>query len=206
MERKYRVGIMGGTFNPVHIAHLILAENAYREFDLDSVMILPNGDPPHKAIEKLSDNHARVEMLRLAVENTPYFCLSEMEMQRKGLSYTSDTLAELNRRHPDTDYYFIMGADSLFQIETWHEPDRIMASCIILAAVRDHHSMEEMEAQAGHLRRKFGADIRLMHVPALDLSSSDIRKRVSEGHSIRYMVPEKVESYIKEHHLYLERS
>ena len=129
---------MGGTFDPVHMVHLTLAENAYHSFGLDEVLMLPNGDPPHKTDKIITPAVHRLAMLQLAVEGIPYFRISDMEIRRKGYSYSSVTLEELKKAHPDTDYYFIMGADSLFQIETWHEPAVIMADCVILAAMRNH--------------------------------------------------------------------
>lgn len=132
MSRRKRIGIMGGTFDPVHMVHLTLAENAYHSFGLDEVLMLPNGDPPHKTDKIITPAVHRLAMLQLAVEGIPYFRISDMEIRRKGYSYSSVTLEELKKAHPDTDYYFIMGADSLFQIETWHEPAVIMADCVIL--------------------------------------------------------------------------
>lgn len=203
MSRKKRIGIMGGTFNPVHMVHLILAENAYRTWELDEIMMLPNGDPPHKTDIKVTPAADRLAMLQLAVKDIPYFHVSEMEIKRQGYSYSSVTLEELKKSHPDTDYYFIMGADSIFQIETWHEPATVMANCIILAATRDHTPAAGFKAQIDYLREKYGADIRLMDIPDLELSSSEIRRRVKNHQPIRFMVPDPVKEYIENHQLYL---
>lgn len=203
MSRKKRIGIMGGTFNPVHMVHLILAENAYRTWELDEIMMLPNGDPPHKTNIKVTPAADRLAMLQLAVKDIPYFHVSEMEIKRQGYSYSSVTLAELKKSHPDTDYYFIMGADSIFQIESWHEPATVMDNCIILAATRDHTPAARLNAQIDYLREKYGADIRLMDIPDLELSSSEIRRRVKNHQPIRFMVPDPVKEYIENHQLYL---
>lgn len=141
-------------------------------------------------------------MLQLAVEGIPYFRISDMEIRRKGYSYSSVTLEELKKAHPDTDYYFIMGADSLFQIETWHEPAVIMADCVILAAMRNHTPDDVFKKQMDYLEAKYHADIRFLNIPDLALSSSEIRHRVREHQSIRFMVPEGVREYIEEHQLY----
>ena len=133
MSRRKRIGIMGGTFDPVHMVHLTLAENAYHSFGLDEVLMLPNGDPPHKTDKIITPAVHRLAMLQLAVEGIPYFRISDMEIRRKGYSYSSVTLEELKKAHPDTDYYFIMGADSLFQFEHWKGPEEI---CRILARPR----------------------------------------------------------------------
>ena len=199
MSRRKRIGIMGGTFNPVHMVHLILAENAYRTWQLDEIMMLPNGDPPHKTDIKITPAADRLAMLKLAVKDIPYFRVSEMEIKRQGYSYSSVTLEELRKSHPDTDYYFIMGADSVFQIETWHDPATVMADCIIL----DHTPAEKLKAQIDYLQHKYKADIRLMDIPDLELSSSEIRKRVSMRQPIRFMVPDPVLEYIEDHQLYL---
>lgn len=202
MSRRKRIGIMGGTFNPVHMAHLILAENAYRDYELDEIMMLPNGDPPHKTDMKITPAADRLAMLQLAVKDIPYFRISEMEIRRRGYSYSSVTLEDLNREHPDTDYYFIMGADSVFQIETWHDPAAVMKNCIILAATRNHTPANALRDRISELKAKYGADIRILDIPDLELSSSEIRRRTASGQSIRFMVPDAVRQYIREHHLY----
>jgi nicotinate-nucleotide adenylyltransferase len=193
---------MGGTFDPVHYVHLMLAENAYRQFDLDEVIFLPSGDPPHKTGRRITPDTIRCEMLRLAVDNVPYFTVSDMEINRSGYSYSSDTLTELHRLHPDTDYYFIMGGDSVFQIESWHEPEIVMANCIILAAIRDQVSMEDFKKRIAFLTETYHADIRILNLPDIMLSSSEMRKRCHEGQSIRFMTPDPVVSYIKSNGLY----
>ena len=203
MDRRKRVGVMGGTFDPVHIVHLILAENALKQFDLDEILMLPNGDPPHKTGKKITPASHRIAMLRLASEGVAYFRVDDMELRRAGYSYTSVTLKELREAHPDTDYYFIMGGDSVFQIETWHRPEEVMSQCVILAAIRDQVSMADFKAQIVRLKEKYDADIRIIDLPDMMLSSTEIRRRIREGRSVRFMTPDPVCDYIKEHHLYL---
>ena len=204
MSRK-KIGIMGGTFDPIHNVHLILAENAYRDYGLDKVVILPNANPPHKTGRRpVTSAQDRMNMVRLACEGVPYFQPSEFEMERAGLSYTSDTLKLLHEQHPDSDYYFIMGGDSLFEIESWHQPDKIMRQCIILAGVRNGISMDAFVGRAYSLMMKYRADIRILNVPDLGISSTMIRKRIRDGLSIRYLVPDSVEQYIREHKLYTD--
>lgn len=202
MQRKRKIGLMGGTFNPIHIAHLILAENAYREHGLDEIVFLPNGIPPHKRNAHIAPDDDRLAMVRLAVEGVPYFSVSDMEMVREGLSYSSDTLQELRSTHPDCEYYFIMGGDSIEQFETWHRPDIILANCIVLAAIREQSDEEEFDRQIASLCQKYGADIRKLSIPRLDLSSSEIRQRVRKGMSVRFMVPQAVLDYMTEKGLY----
>ncbi len=193
---------MGGTFDPVHMVHLMLAENAYRDYCLDSVLMVPGGSPPHKKDRTVTPAKDRLAMLELAVDGIPYMKVSDMEIRRGGYSYSSVTLAALREAHPDTDYYFIMGADSVYQIETWHEPASVMSSCIILAAVRGHTPQERLKARIGYLAGKYGADIRILEIPDTDISSTGIRERVAEGRSIRFMVPDPVIAYIENTGLY----
>ena len=141
-------------------------------------------------------------MVKYAIASNPHFELSLAEMHEEGFNYTKETLQRLKEVHPDTDYYFIMGADSLFQIETWHEPAVIMADCVILAAMRNHTPDDVFKKQMDYLEAKYHADIRFLNIPDLALSSSEIRRRVSEHQSIRFMVPEGVREYIEEHQLY----
>ena len=197
---------MGGTFDPVHYVHLMLAENAYTQYDLDEVVLLPSGDPPHKTKRHITSAAMRYDMLRLASEGIPYFTISDMEIRRNGYSYSAQTLTELRAQHPDTDYYFIMGGDSIFQIETWYHPEIVMKSCIILAAIRDQVSMTDFEARIAYLEKTYGADIRLLNLPDMMLSSSEMRRRVAEGKSIRFMTPDPVLDYIKSNNLYINGS
>ncbi len=201
MTRK-KTGILGGTFNPVHMVHMILAENAYRDFSLDEIILLPSGSPPHKAGRNIAPAADRLNMLKIAARDIPYFRVSDLEIRRQGYSYTADTLDKLRVDQPDTDFYFIMGGDSLFQLESWHEPERVMRDCTILAAVRNNVKADAFIARASYLREKYGAHIRLMDLPDIELSSSEIRDRCGRGRSVRFMVPAGVEDYIREKGLY----
>ena len=144
---KRRVGIMGGTFDPIHIGHLMLAECAYEQFQLEKIMFMPSGNPPHKRnrTDGASDEQ-RTEMVRLAIADNVRFVLDTEEMERKGLSYTNETLRRLNEKHPDTDYYFIIGGDSLMAFDTWKNPEVICQNCILVAAVRDQLAIETIIA------------------------------------------------------------
>ena len=207
MSRRKKIGIMGGTFDPVHIAHLILAENAYRAFALDSVMMLPSGVPAYKKSggRVITPAEHRIAMLEAACRDIPYFFISDMEIKREGNTYSSDTLAILREENPDTDYSFILGGDSLLSIDSWHDPAYVLANCSIIAAARDGVPMEIYEEKAKELEERFGARISFMDIPRLDLSSTEIRSRVSSGLSVKYLVPGGTEEYIKEHRLYLQR-
>lgn len=196
------IGIMGGTFNPIHTGHLLLAQAALEEAELSEVVFLPSGISYLKAEEQVLSGERRLEMTKLAVEDNPAFTVSDMEIRRKGNTYTCDTLRQLRQEAPQNTFYFILGADCLFGMENWYRPQEIFDSCRILAAVRDTVGEEELRIQADRLRERFGADIRLLHLPRVDISSTDIRERVEKGKSIRYMVPEKVRAYILDNNLY----
>lgn len=204
--KRKKVGIMGGTFDPIHTGHLILGENAYEQFALDGVLFMPSGNPPHKKDRQGASNEQRTEMVRLAVEDNPHFRLSLEEMHELGYIYTSKTLQRLTEKNPDTDYYFIMGADSLMYFEKWHEPEVISALCTVVVAVRDHLSDEQMDAKIRELSDSFGTRIRKLETPNIDISSHQIREWVSEGKECRYYLPEKVRRYILREGLYVEES
>lgn len=206
MDRKKRhIGIMGGTFDPIHNAHLTLAECAFREFGLNEVWMLPNGNPPHKRDFEQLDVRYRAEMIRLAIADRPYLELCGMEISDEEYHYTHETLTALNCIHPDAQFYFIMGADSLFEFEKWREPEIICRECILLAAVRDGCGQERIMEQMRRLRILMGADIRFLHTPDMDLSSSDVRERAAKGESISALVPPRVEDYIRRNGLYTDK-
>lgn len=199
---RNKVGILGGTFDPIHTGHLILAEAAYESFSLDYVLIMPNGNPPHKAGQVNATMEQRTRMAELAVADNLHLKVSDFEKTPQDYHYTYETLEFLKKEHPDTDYYFILGADSLVHFHTWMEPRRICEACSILAATRDHMESEELTARIRELSRVFGAHIYPMETPNIDISSNMIRERVRTGRSIRYYVPEAVEEYIYKKGLY----
>lgn len=202
-ERKKRIGLMGGTFDPIHIGHLMLGECAYEQFDLDKVLFLPSGNPPHKQDRAAGASNAqRLEMVRLAIEDNPHFELDPEEMQRTGLTYTYETLRDLRERHPDTEYYFIIGADSLMSFDTWREPGLICQNCVLLVAVRDQLDLDTMKQKMCDLEARYGARIHLLHTPDVEIASSTLRTWRQQGRSIRYYVPDRVLEYMKENRIY----
>lgn len=200
---RRRVGIMGGTFDPIHIGHLILGESAYQQFELEKILFMPSGNPPHKQKrEGGATNEERVEMVRRAIASNRHFELSMEEMHEEGYNYTGETLKRLTRENPDTDYYFIMGADSLLNFESWRNPEEICQRCIIVAAVRDHMPIPQLDEQIQYLREKFHADIRKLESLNIDISSRTLRAWIAEGRSCRYYVPEAVIAYMEEQKIY----
>lgn len=199
-----RIGIMGGTFDPIHNGHLMLGEYAYKEYHLDKVWFMPNGNPPHKQDAGIrADARDRAEMVRLAIAGNEAFRLEEYEINRKEISYSYQTMEYLKEKYPEDHFYFIIGADSLFSIEKWVHPERIFPTCTILAAYRDDMNRREpMRAKIEELNRRYQADIRLLVTPLMHVASSELRERLHDGESIKKDVPEVVREYIISHKLY----
>ena len=202
-EKKKRIGIMGGTFDPIHIGHLILGETAYHQFHLDNVLFMPAGNPPHKQDRgNRATDSQRVEMVRLAIASNPHFTLSMEEMHREGYSYTYRTLERLKKRYPDTEYYFILGADSLYTFDEWKEPARILGACTILVGTRNHTSDEKLDRVIEHLEEKYHGQIEKLESLNIDISSKMIRSWIEKGRSLAYYVPDQVIDYIQRNNIY----
>lgn len=211
-----KIGILGGTFNPIHNAHLRIAEEARDNFGLDRVMFIPAATPPHKpAIGELSFRD-RYEMVRLAVADNEQFSVSDMEAVRGGRSYSVDTLRELRQQYADDELYFIVGGDSFQDISTWREYGTIFGLCNVIAVQRPGATFESLakalpvaiahefcyNEPAKMMSHSSGCGVFALHGVLLDISSSEIRALTQRGRSIRYLVPPAVEQYIKEHSLY----
>lgn len=199
---KKKIGIMGGTFNPVHNGHLLLAERAYEQYQLDEVIFLPSRKPAYKEGILLASEEERKEMLQIAIATKDYFSLSTLEFERTGNTYTIDTMEILQEENPTTEYYFIIGADSLFQLEQWHRAADLMQCTHFLVASRNHASMEQLRHHIRKLEKKYRANIDLILMPTIEISSSEIRLRMRENKSISYLLPDGVEKYIASHKIY----
>ncbi len=197
-----KIGILGGTFNPIHTGHLIIAEQAYDEFGLDKVLIMPSGISYLKKDMEIPEGSVRLRMARLATEDNPHFEVSDMEIRRGGNTYTADTIEELNKLHPENEYFFITGADTLHEMGYWIDPERIFKGCTVLAAVRNNKRPEDLKEDIERYKEQFCAKIELMHTLNIEISSSMIREYIKRGRSVRYYVPEKVREFIKENRLY----
>jgi len=198
------IGILGGTFDPVHIAHLVIAQEAHSQLGLERVLFVPARQPWHKPKREPSPIDDRVAMLRQAMAGDARFELSLVDAEREGLTYTVDTLRLLGERFPGAGLFFIVGADSLVELPTWREPERIVRMCRLAVAHRPGQTLalEALERQVPRAR----ASVVLLDVPQMDVSSSDIRRRVAAGRPIHYLVPERVEAYIRERGLYRDAS
>ncbi len=200
-----KIGIMGGTFDPIHNGHLLLGRQAYQEYELDQVWFMPSGNPPQKRDKAVSYTQIRCEMVRLAIEDDPRFYLSDFEVRREGNTYTAETLKLLHEAYPEHQFFFIIGADSLYEIERWYHPEQVLAQSVILVAGRDYEAADcTMEEQIRYLEDKYRADIRRLHCEEVDISSNELRDMEARGKKIFKYVPKTVETYIEAHGLYQE--
>ena len=199
-----RIGIMGGTFNPIHTGHLLLAEHALEAAELDQVWMIPTGCSYLKRKEGIAvlPGEERYEMVKLAIADNDRFRCLDLEIRRQGASYSYETMEQLNREYPEHQFFFICGADCLYTMEHWRCADRLFAACGILAAVRGEADIEGMQEKIAELEARFGAQIRLLPFRRIEISSSEIRKRRREDLSVRYLVPEAVRIYMEEKRLY----
>lgn len=202
-----RIGIMGGTFNPIHNGHLAIAKKAKEQFALEKVLFMPSGVPYMKDRREVLPVSVRCEMTALAIADIPYFELSKLEVADAELgknTYTFETLQKLRDADPETNYYFILGADSLYAIESWKNPTIIFQNCMILTAARteDSYSQDRLLQQVQYLRKKYSASVEILEFEGLDVSSTQIREKMQRGESICGLLPEAVISYILDNHLY----
>lgn len=198
-----KVGIFGGTFDPIHCAHLILAEHAWEQFQLDTVLLMPCAVPPHKEDREITSALHRSRMVQLAIEDNSHLKFSNFELEREGTTYTADTVQLLSKEHPECEYFFILGADSLFYIEKWYHPEQILEQIPILAAVRGNMEKEDLYRQIDSLKERYpSSQIELLDIPHIEISSTLIREHVRQGKTIKYYVPKDVEKYIYQQKLY----
>lgn len=203
MEKRKRVGIMGGTFNPIHLGHMIVAEQAYEQFELDEILFVPCNKSKMK--ECALDAKTRISMIGEGIQDNSHFALSTIEVDREGYSYTYETIAELKQRNPHTDYFVIVGADSLVSMDQWQCPEKIFSEVTVIVAARQGVSHDELLATIEKLKSEYkGTDIRILPINSVDVSSTVIRNRVKAGKSIRYMCHYKVIEYINKNHIYME--
>lgn len=199
--RATSIGVMGGTFDPIHIGHLAIGEEAREALALDVVLFVPAGTPPHKPAASVTAVEHRVAMVVLAIAGNPAFELSRVEIERPGPSYTVDTVEDLARRHPDADLHLILSAETFAELPSWHEPARLFEAARIAVVPREGYPAPDPAWLAAAFP---GRESRVSYLegPRLGLSSTTLRDRVAAGRSVRYLVPEAVEGYIREHGLY----
>ncbi len=203
-SRRERLGIFGGSFNPVHLGHLLLAQTALEQFELDRVLFMPCAVQPHKDPRALAPAVQREAMLAAAIMDNLAFELLDIELRRGGVSYSVDSLRELRSRYPHADLFFMIGADTLLELHGWKDIDTVLSLCSFMVFARPGYDPQQLSPAALQLPSPWPERLmrHVCNVRQIDISSSDIRHRVAEGLSIRYLVPQPVEMFIMEHHLY----
>ncbi len=199
MAATHRLGVMGGTFDPIHHGHLVTAEEAFWQFGLDEVVFVPTGQPWMKGDRPVTPAEDRYLMTVIATASNPHFSVSRIEVERPGPTYTVDTLEALRAQAgPGADLFFITGADAMLEIFQWKDPDDVLSRAHFIAATRPGYDLARFETRAPTSH----PNVSVMQVPALAISSTDIRRRVAAGEPIRYLVPEGVQTYVEKMHLY----
>ncbi len=197
IRNSNRIGLMGGTFDPIHWGHLVTAEEVRQEFCLDKVIFIPSGHPPHKKDYTVTDAEHRLMMTIIATVTNPFFATSRIEIDRLGPSYTIDTIEAFREMYKETKLFFITGADAVLEILSWKEPEQLLQKCEFIAATRPGYDLARAD-------KRYLSRFHLIEVPAMAVSSTDIRWRVRNRRTVRYLVPEGVESYINKNKLYVE--
>jgi nicotinate-nucleotide adenylyltransferase len=200
--KSNKIGIMGGTFDPIHIGHLIIAEESRVNFDLDKIIFVPTGEPPHKNLKNVTSAKDRYEMTLLSIMHNPYFYISDIEIKREGLTYTIDTIKYFKKRYPKSEIFFIIGADSLINIDKWKNSEELLRESKFIVAKRVGIEYSLLEERINEINDKYSKIVFSVTTPYIDISSTDIRKRVKNGENIKYYLPLDVEAYIKKNRLY----
>jgi nicotinate-nucleotide adenylyltransferase len=196
-----RVGVFGGTFDPLHDGHLVAANEAAWQLDLRRVLFLPAANPPHKQGEAVTSAEDRAAMVRLAIADNPRFRLCTLELDRGGLSYTVETLRELRKREPGMEPYFIVGMDSLADLPKWYDAAGVLKLARLVAVHRAGWDVVDLD-QLNHLVPGAAERVHILRIPGLDISSTDLRGRIADGRPIRYLIPDPVIAYIEAHGLF----
>ncbi|MCD8223913.1 MAG: nicotinate-nucleotide adenylyltransferase [Clostridiales bacterium] len=198
-----RIGLMGGTFDPIHNGHLLLARQAHAEYKLHQIWFMPAGQPPHKHDHSITPAADRCAMIRLAIAPFPFFRFFDFEIRREGDSYTAETLRLLHRTYPQHEFYFIVGADSFLEIESWYHPDEILRQTRLLVADREYPgAARSIKEQARYLTERYDAKIQLLHCSEMHVASGELRAMIARQEPISSYVPRAVETYICANGLY----
>jgi nicotinate-nucleotide adenylyltransferase len=191
------IGVFGGTFNPPHVGHLIVMESVQDQLSFDRVLFIPSANPPHKKNPTLAPSEHRFAMTKLAIDDNKAYEVSDLEIQRVGTSYTIDTLKILNSLYPSASLSLIIGADNFVEIDSWRSPEEIFSMADVLVMSRPGFSTT-------NVRHSYSRHVRFVNVPSVGISGSDIRRRIKQNRTIRYLVPDSVLKYIHHHRLYRE--
>lgn len=200
MKNK-RIGIMGGTFDPIHFGHLVIANEVLNIYNLEKIIFIPAGNPPHKNGIGAS-SYDRYLMTNLAIVTNDKFTVSDIEINKPGKSYTLNTIVELQKQYNNTEFYFITGMDAIIEIPTWYKPETLLKLCKFIAVSRPGNNKNEVELKINEIKEKYKANIEILQVPMLQISSTDIRQRFKYGKTSKYLLPEIVEQYIIKNNIY----
>ncbi|MCR4758238.1 MAG: nicotinate-nucleotide adenylyltransferase [Butyrivibrio sp.] len=195
MEHR-RIGILGGTFDPIHNAHLLLGESAREQFNLDRVIYIPNNLAHLPNRTEITPGDVRYQMVKMAISDNPYFTCSRIEIDKPEGTYTYNTIQELKVMYPGDELYLILGGDSIIGIDTWYKAKDLLTSCTILAAVREDDDLAALDKKKNELNKIYNADIRLLKFNRIDISATEIRQRIRSGRSVRYMLPDEVVEFL----------
>lgn len=195
MEHR-RIGILGGTFDPIHNAHLLLGESAREQFNLDRVIYIPNNLAHLPNRTEITPGDVRYQMVKMAISDNPYFTCSRIEIDKPEGTYTYNTIQELKVMYPGDELYLILGGDSIIGIDTWYRAKDLLTSCTILAAVREDDDLAALDKKKNELNKIYNADIRLLKFNRIDISATEIRQRIRSGRSVRYMLPDEVIEFL----------
>jgi len=206
METKgKRIGLMGGSFDPIHFGHLVLAEEMRTRLTLDKVIFIPVGRAPHKHADKMTMPRQRYEMVMLATLDHPNFEVSSIEIDREGITYSHETVSQIVRESSlEDEFFFIAGADTLMELESWRSVETLLQMVTFVGAARPGTDQAELLLKMEQLQRRYNASVKIEELPELDISSTDLRKRIALGQSVKYLMPDNVVQYIEKHQLYLK--
>lgn len=197
-----KIGVIGGTFDPIHNGHLIAAEYARTSLNLDKLIFIPSGIHPFKDNKSISHPSKRLDMISLAIDSNKYFEMSSIEIDRKGTTYTIDTIMELREEYKEDEIYFIIGSDILFEIDKWKSFKELIHLCKFILLYRPGKEEDRIDKKIKELYLSYSIQLKKVKSPIIEISSTEIRARVKKEQSIKYLVPESVEEYILEHNLY----
>lgn len=200
---KKKIGIMGGTFDPIHFGHLMIANEVLSKYNMDKIIFIPSGNPPHKK-RTLASSWDRYLMTNIATLSNDKFVVSDIEIKSSEKSYTINTVKKLLGFYNDTEFYFITGTDALIDLPNWYQTENLFKLCRFIGVSRPGYSMLEIEKKLNEIKNQYNGQIELLQVPMLQISSTVIRERIKCGRSVKYLLPEMVEQYIIKNSLYAE--
>ncbi|MDD4775184.1 MAG: nicotinate-nucleotide adenylyltransferase [Syntrophomonas sp.] len=203
---KKKIGIIGGTFNPIHYGHLIAAEFAREAFALDRIIFVPSARPPHKNLGEILDSRHRLAMVELAIRDNPAFCASSLEIDRQGMSYSVETVAAIQQMHREAGLFFILGIDAFMLMNTWKDPDRLAEMCSLIVVTRPGYEMNPEDECFAGIPLLMWQKLEVISIPGFEISSSAIRIRAAGRKTIKYLLPPEVEDYINSNRLYWSTS